>query len=34
MAHDPGYQYGTQRKRKRWRYPGAPIPWRLRDRYE
>ncbi len=19
---------------RRWRYPGTPIPWRLRSRYE
>lgn len=32
MAWDSGY--GAQRKRKKWRYPGVPIPWRLQGLYE
>lgn len=34
MGWDGGYCYGTQRRKKKWRYPGVPIPYRLQDRYE
>lgn len=27
------YYGATPRKKKDWRYPGVPIPWRLRDKY-
>jgi hypothetical protein len=33
MPWDNGYEYGTQRKKKPWRYPGVEIPWRLRHKY-
>lgn len=29
-----GYQYGSPSPpRKKWRYPGVPIPWRLQQKY-
>lgn len=34
MGHDSGYSYGTQRRKKKWRYPGVPIPERLKHKYE
>lgn len=27
------YSYGTQRRKKKWRYPGVPIPFRLQHKY-
>lgn len=29
-----GSWYGTQKRKKKWRYPGVPIPYRLRGKYE
>lgn len=30
-----GYYYGyPQRPKKKWRYPGIPIPFRLQHRYK
>lgn len=26
--------YGSGRRKKKWRYPGVPIPERLKHRYE
>jgi hypothetical protein len=29
------WSYGfAQRPKKKWRYPGVPIPWRLQHKYE
>lgn len=29
------YNYvGRRPAKKRWRYPGVPIPWRLQGKYE
>jgi len=29
-----GYYYLKLDRRKKWRYPGVPIPWRLQSRYK
>jgi hypothetical protein len=34
MGWDGGYNYGVQRRKKKWRYPGVPIPSRLQFKYE
>lgn len=26
--------YGSGRRKKKWRYPGVPIPYRLQHKYE
>lgn len=28
------YSYRKDDRRKKWRYPGVPIPWRLQHRYK
>lgn len=28
-----GYSYGSAARKKKWRYPGVPIPFRLQHRY-
>jgi hypothetical protein len=33
MGHDCGYYYGIPKRWKRWRYPGVPIPHRLKHIY-
>jgi hypothetical protein len=34
MGYLGGYYYGSgQPEKKRWRYPGVPIPFRLQHRY-
>lgn len=33
MGYDSGYHYGSQRPKKKWRYPGVPIPYRLQHIY-
>jgi hypothetical protein len=33
VGHDPGYYYCTPKRWKKWRYPGVPIPYRLKHIY-
>lgn len=34
MGYDNGgYYYGSQRPKKKWRYPDVPIPYRLQHIY-
>lgn len=34
MGYDSGYCYCLPDRHKKWRYPGVPIPFRLRHRYK
>lgn len=34
MGYDSGYYYGTRARKKKWRYLGVPIPYRLQWTYE
>lgn len=33
MPTEGGWYYGSPRRKKPWRYPGVPVPFRLQHRY-